>query len=128
MKFGIVSKLLFVPMLLSLLSLKGSIRLVRAFSQNPSTRRVITSVPSVLSQSGKLRFQSNLDASVEDDLDTALSSFLEGSGKKASKLNDVIPKKELVAGYQAVDLDDLLEETEVRFPLVLFSLILFSVF
>ena len=103
-----VSKVLVVQMLLSLLSRKGSVRVVRAFTQAPSTRRVLALGPTAVQQQHQQRF---LSASVEEDLDTAISDFLEdGKSSSKKKLADVVPRRG-EAGFQEVNLDDLLQDS-----------------
>ena len=111
-----------MPMLLSLLSQKGPIRLARAFLQNPTTKRGIvasTTFPASTNPSNQQRFRSSskLDISVEDDLDQALSSILGDSRKdnRAEAIKDVIPTKKQGAHLEKVSLADLIEETKVRF-------------
>ena len=121
MVFGRKTDILVVQMLLSLLTRNGGVRLARAFSQNPSTKRVLavggatTSLPSPPSFGGnQQRFKSELGASVEEDLDQALSSFLdEPKSSKASGLVDVIPTKKQAAHLEPVKLSDILDDTEV---------------
>ena len=119
MFFGRKADILVVQMLLSLLSRQGSIRLARAFVQNPTSKRVIAvgGAPITNSIGGQHRFQSGLGSSVEEDLDQALSSFLDDEPQaavKAKDLADVIPSKRQGASMETLKLSDLLEESEVR--------------
>lgn len=118
MFFGRRADIFVIPMFLSLLSRQGSIRLARAFVQNPATKRVIAvgGAPIATTFGGQHRFQSELGSSVEEDLDQALSSFLDDEplpAVKAKDLADVIPNKQQGAGMETLKLSDLLEESEV---------------
>jgi len=105
-------------MLLSLLSQKGSVRLARAFVQS-SSRRVLAvggggaaATTPYFSAKHQQRFQ--LSSAVEDDIDQALSSFLDDpkKGKKTSELADDLPSRK-EAHLDPVKLSDLLEDSEV---------------
>lgn len=116
MRFGRRSTdLLVVQMFLSVLfSQKGSIRLARALIQNPTTRRALVVGGSSTGYAPQ-RFlsTSKLEATVEEDLDQALSTLLEDNTPKVAGLSDVIPTKEQGARLEKVSLSDLIEETEV---------------
>lgn len=111
------SKSLFlVQMLLSLLSRKGSVRLVRAFTQTASSSSSRRSVAALGPPGLPRSFASSTGqaASVEEDLDVALSDFLEDSSKvKRTEFADLIPTKELAAKFERASLEDLLEEDKV---------------
>ena len=127
--FSVVMQMMLL--LSSLSSQKGSVRLLaRAFTQNPTTRGVLPVAGSKLSYSStaslqlgkrhqrqqqRFRSSAQLEASVEEDLDLALSSILEDAKKAPKvpqkvKLAAVPPKREQAARLEPVSLSDLLEE------------------
>lgn len=106
MIFSRLSVLVLAQLLLSLLPRQGSIRLVRAFVQHSSSKRAVaSSIPSS---------PSFLSATIEEDLDQALSSILDdaSSGTAPAELAGVPPSKEQGKGLKKVSLSDLIEETK----------------
>ena len=105
-----------LQLILTLLCHQGGVHLASAFVQNPTTTSERTIGGSIVA--GQCRFQSKLGASVEEDLDHALSSFLDDDDEpkavvNAKKLADVIPSKKQGPRMEALKLSDLLEESEV---------------
>ncbi|CAB9524755.1 dependent RNA helicase [Seminavis robusta] len=104
------SGILMVMMLTSLISRNG-LRVAKALTTTQNPSRLL-----VAPTSAAIRFRSSkLQASVEEDLDQALTSFLEDNQQKSAPktkkvFTDVVPPRKQAAHLEPVTLSDLVED------------------